>query len=160
MQAIDLGNVVERFRTSRVQAVVLFVVAGLLFGVAGLMRWMDDRGMNLLPVTLIAAGGALYFVWWGARLSVPILEVRERGVSMRLLTRRIDIPYDQIESVEALRREVNGLPASYCAVWIARRDGSAVEFPLESAVPEAVSLIERAISVRGAEQVVGESADP
>src|ERR1700722_14945427 len=98
MQNVELGRVIDSFRTSRTQAVVLFVVAALLVGVAGFLYSIDDRSQNLLPVTLIVAAGALYFMGWGAKLAVPVMEVRERGVSLRFLIRRIDLPFDEIES--------------------------------------------------------------
>lgn len=140
MQSVELGSVIHRFRTSRTQAVVLFVMAALLAGVTGFLYSIDDRS-NLLPVTLIAAAGAVYFLGWGANLAVPVMEIRERGVSLRFLIRRIHLPFDQIETVGVRQRTRNGLPGSYSGVWLKRRDGSVVVFPLESNVPQAASLI-------------------
>ena len=146
MQSVELGSVIDRFHTSRAQAVVLFVVAGLLVGVAGILYGIDDRLHNLLPVTLIAAGGAFYFLWWGAKAAVSVIEIRERGVSLRFLFRRIDLPFDQIETVGVRQRTVNGLPGSYSGIWLKRRDGAVLVFPLESNVPQAASLIGQLLS--------------
>jgi hypothetical protein len=141
MQSDELGRVIETFRTSRTQAVVLFVVAALLAGVAGFLYSIDDRTGNLLPVTLIAAAGAIYMIGWGAKLAVPVMQICERGVSLRFLVRRIHLPFDQIETVGVQQRTRNGLPGPYSGVWLKRRDGSVLVFPLESHVPEAASLI-------------------
>jgi hypothetical protein len=73
------------------------------------------------------------------------MEVRERGVSLRFLTRRIDLPFDEIETVGMRQRTVRGLPGSYSGVWLRRRDGSVLVFPLESNVPEAAGLIQRSL---------------
>ena len=58
MQPNDLGQITQTFRTSRIQAVILFIVGLLVAGVAGFL-WSIDDNHNLLPVTLIAAGGAV-----------------------------------------------------------------------------------------------------
>jgi len=146
MQSDELGNVIDRFRTSGAQAVVLFVVGALLVGVAGVLHAIDDATHNLLPVTLIAAGGAVYFIGWGAKAVRSVMEVRERGVSLRFLFRRVHLPFDQIETVGARQRTVNGLPGSYSGVWLKRRGGAVLVFPLESDVPRAVSLIARGLA--------------
>src|SRR5438067_13628186 len=92
----DLGQITQTFRTSRIQAVILFIVGVLIAGVAGLLRSIDDHD-NLVPVTLIAAGGAVCFFVWCVRLAIPVLQVRQRGVFVRFIVRRGAIGFVQIE---------------------------------------------------------------
>jgi hypothetical protein len=141
METTDLGEVTSTFRTSRTQMIVLFVVAILLVGAAVFLHSIDDRGGNLMPVTLIVIGGAVYFLGWGANLALSVIQVRELGVSLRFLIRRIDVPFDQIESVGLRQRTHHGLPGSYSGIWLKRRDGRVLNFQLESDAPQACEEI-------------------
>ncbi len=139
MESDSLGTLVSSFRTSRIQAIVLFAAAAVL---AGLSAWLYALDQNIgTPFALVGVPASLFLLIWGGRLAFTVLEVREHGVWLRFLIRRVDIPYSEIVSIQRFFRTVNGLPGSAKAIGFDRADGSRVVFPLESNVDEACNQI-------------------
>ena len=140
----DLGRVKSKYRTSRMQAIVLLVGA-CIFGVLAALAAQDK---NLAPIAFVLGGAAIYFLGWGAQLAMHAVEVREHGVRLRYLTRRVDIPFSDIAAVGVRRRTVNGLPGSCDGIWMKRQDGATIMFRLESNAEQASGEIAANISLQ------------
>lgn len=148
MNGDSLGPLISEYRTSRIQAIVLFVMAAVLLG---LSAWMFIWDKNIgTPIALVCVPGALYLFGWGYKLAVPVLEIRQQGVRLKLPICRVEIPFNRIASLgPCMRTTLHGQAGSASGIWFQRVDGSRVTFPLESNVEEACrQILELAAAAR------------
>lgn len=147
MQPDTLGERIAEYRTSPVKVIVLVALAMALAGLA-IWLWLVDRWIGE-PVALVCVPAAIGFLFWAYATWVQRLEILERGIRLRFVTRQVEIAFSNLAGFGPTIATVNGTAQGANGIWFERIDGSTVVLPLSTNVDKACQQIASVVLAAG-----------